>query len=53
VFWQVTHQCNEFFGCGSRLGLGQRGTQLGYDLIAYRDLDLRAGILPNLAHQLR
>ena len=50
VLWQATHQCNELFGGGPRLGLGQRGAQLGYDLVAHRDLDLRAGILPNLAH---
>jgi hypothetical protein len=43
VLWQTTHQCNELFGGGSRLGLGQRGAQLGYDLVAHRDLDLRAG----------
>src|SRR6266850_1601816 len=53
VLWQATHQCNELLGGGSRLGLGQRSAQLGDDLVAHRDLDLRAGILPNMAHQLR
>ena len=53
VFWQATHQRNELLGGGSRLGLRERGAQLSYDFAVHRDLDLRAGILANLPHQLR